>query len=159
MLNKEYLIPNRKNLSELTKKIYSLRKDKLKEQLNAVEHVNLTTDCWTSKQNFSYISLTAHYLDQNLNMKSCFLSIRHLIGGHSSENLASFLKQIIEEYEIFSKIRFCVTDNAFNIIKALDIIKIKGIRCIGHILHLVVTSALQSIKKILNKEEIRFNIS
>ena len=92
MLNKNFKIPNRRKLSDLASEYYAIKKSKLKEELSVPLKVSLTSDSWTSNQNFSYLSLTAHYLDKNFSVISKCLSIKHLIGSHNLSNIAENIR-------------------------------------------------------------------
>jgi hypothetical protein len=65
-LKPEFAVPDRKYLSRLASNYYENKKKILKDELEKINDVSLTTDCWTSKQNFSYISLTAHFIDSHI---------------------------------------------------------------------------------------------
>jgi hypothetical protein len=54
-LNLEFKIPDRRTISDLANVYFLKKKEKLKEQIQKATDFSLTTDCWTSKQNFSYI--------------------------------------------------------------------------------------------------------
>ena len=119
-LNSNFKLPDRKEISRMTKLHYKVGKDKLKRELEDVKHIALTSDCWTSKQNYPYIDLTAHYLNSNFQIRNLNLAVRHILGGHHSENLAKYMKNIIKEYKIDSKISFIVTDNASSVVNAVE---------------------------------------
>jgi hypothetical protein len=50
--------------------LYNKKKKKMINKLNDANSISLTTDCWTSVQNFSYIGVTAHLLDSNFKISS-----------------------------------------------------------------------------------------
>jgi hypothetical protein len=50
-LNSTYKLPDRIEISKMTKLQHKLGKDKLKRELEDVKHSALTSDCWTSWQN------------------------------------------------------------------------------------------------------------
>jgi hypothetical protein len=70
----------------MVSKLYNKKKKEIINILDEPISISLTTDCWTSVQNFSYIGVTAHFLDKNLNIKSFCLAVRHIIGGHFAKN-------------------------------------------------------------------------
>ena len=79
-LNPNYKVPSRHKISELTTRYYNEKKKKLHNKLSKCSLVTLTTDCWVSIQNFSYIGLTAHYLNKNLKINSACLAVRNILG-------------------------------------------------------------------------------
>ena len=42
----------------------------LKAALSKVKHVALTTDLWTSNQTLSYLTLTCHYINEEMELCS-----------------------------------------------------------------------------------------
>lgn len=72
LLNPSYTLPSRKTLSNtalpyLYEKCVSDMKIKMKAEALSI---CLTTDCWTSINNQSFLALTAHYLDSNFSLNS-----------------------------------------------------------------------------------------
>ncbi|CAF0985792.1 unnamed protein product [Brachionus calyciflorus] len=135
-----------KKLSEMATNHYLEKKALLKESLLKTKIVNLTTDCWTSVQNFSYIDLTDHYLDCNLNFTSVLLAIRHLICGHSSKNMEESISEILNDFVLKEKTKNITTDNASSMIQLAERLQLNRIPCIAHILHLIVKNTLKAIK-------------
>jgi hypothetical protein len=77
------------------------------------------------------------------------ISFRNLKGPHSGENIAESVKAVCKEYDIVSKIRYCVLDNADNndtCVQSLarawgwspEQAKQRRLRCFSHIINLVV---------------------
>ncbi|KAJ4935081.1 hypothetical protein JOQ06_016617 [Pogonophryne albipinna] len=63
--------------------------------------------------------------------------------SHTSQNLAQELSRVAKEWGIQDKIAACVTDNASNIVKAVnDILKWNHVRCFAHLLNLTVRSSV-----------------
>jgi hypothetical protein len=157
-LNSSNKLPDRKNISKSAKSHHDKIKEKLKRELEPIEHIALTSDGWTSRQNYSYLGVTCHYLNSNFQICHFNLAVRHFLGGHNAENITKCIKNIICEYKIESKISFIVTDNAANIINAVEKLKFKSLRCFGHILNLIVTSTFKSIKETLKNRETQSSI-
>ncbi|CAF0980794.1 unnamed protein product [Brachionus calyciflorus] len=118
-LNPNFKVPDRKTLSNLSKKYYMDRKNSLKETLKKTSYINLTFDAWTSIQNYNYLGMTAHYFDENLNLVSNCLSVKSLTGGHSSTNIVDKVKEILFDYGISEKIFFVSTDNVNSMVKCV----------------------------------------
>jgi len=145
-LNPNFKSPSRQHVADLSNKFYFQRKEELKKLIEKVSIISLTTDCWNSVQNYSYIGLTGHFLDEKFKLKSILLSIRHLLGGHSAKNIGDYLKGIMDEFGIRQKVKFITTDNASTMTRMTTNLKIERIPCIGHILHLIIKNCLKSIK-------------
>lgn len=63
-LNPLFKFPSRWTIARECLSIYTEEKSKLKK-LFQNQMVSLTTDTWTSVQNFNYMCLTAHWIDEN----------------------------------------------------------------------------------------------
>ncbi len=84
--------------------------------LNQVDHVSLTCDGWTSKGHNSYLGVTVHFVDDWI-LKSYVLALKHVTKKHTAENLLSELREVIEEWDLSSKVTTVSADGAFNIKK------------------------------------------
>nr|XP_055032707.1 uncharacterized protein LOC129421310 [Misgurnus anguillicaudatus] len=63
----------------------------------------------------SFFGVTAHGLNQDGNqLESFLLDCRRFCGRHSGDNIAMAFDKIIDEYNIASKVRYIITDNAAN---------------------------------------------
>lgn len=75
LLNPSYSLPSRKTLSNISlpflyEKCLNDVKTLIKEE---ALNVCLTTDCWTSINNQSFLALTAYCLNKNFDLKSVLL--------------------------------------------------------------------------------------
>lgn len=57
--------------------------------LDQMEKVALTTDAWTSLALESYVTVTCHYIDEKLEMKSTVLQTRSMPERHSGKSRCS----------------------------------------------------------------------
>ena len=151
-LNSGYKMPCRKTVSNvLLSQLYSATKERVREELRSASSVTITTDCWTSITNENYLSVTAHYLDNNWHLKSSVLECFVYDQKHTAANLAEELKKITKEWCVECKISGVVTDNAANIVAAVRLTGWKHIPCFAHNLNLIVQHGLQNVKDIVNK--------
>lgn len=97
----------------------------VKEDIKTAE---VTTDGWTSIKNDSFIAVTAHFIDQNMKLKSYLLGCVEYTKNYTARNLASFLQNVFIEWGIEHRISAVVSDNAANILAA---VKEGGWRSIG----------------------------
>lgn len=105
----------------------------------------LTTDCWRSSANESYLALTAHYMTTDFELQSVLLECAQIFDTHTSENLAKEIIRIVEEFSLKDKVILVVSDNVSNITSAVK--KHFGWQhfgCYAHSLNLIVQSALSS---------------
>jgi zinc finger BED domain-containing protein 1 (E3 SUMO-protein ligase ZBED1) len=153
MLNPGYKIPNRHSISKtLIPAAYEKCVNEVKETIsNELVTACLTTDCWTSRDNKSYIAITVHFIDNNFNLKSILLSCHSLIENHTSENLAEQINKTLNAWNLKNKIVFSVSDNAYNIQNALAQLKFKHFGCFAHTLNLIVQCALKKENDLIDK--------
>jgi len=161
LLDPKYVLPSKFTIREkLMKTLYLHGFNKLKEVLNDINYVAITTDCWTSVTTESYLSITCHFINTNYELKTTVLSTKSLTKNHTAQNLADALLKVFEEWNINNKITCIVTDNATNMLKACEILKKKHLSCYAHTLNLVVQDNLNMdcIKCSINKckEIVRF---
>ncbi|XP_057533199.1 zinc finger BED domain-containing protein DAYSLEEPER-like [Amaranthus tricolor] len=98
-----YLNPTTKTILHNTSKsdvvkMYEREKENLKFLLGSISsRICLTFDCWSSITSDRYITLTAHYVDDNWVLKKkllnfCFMPPPHS-GVHLSDHVCSLLKE------------------------------------------------------------------
>ena len=109
-----------------------------------MEYCALTTDCWTSRNNESYVGLTIHFLTPDWEFAHFVLENKELPVSHTAENLAEALKEILSDWKIQdSKISCTTIDNAANVHKSLaDVLQWPYLHCFGHTLNLAVKAGL-----------------
>jgi len=153
MLNPSYTLPNRHSISkEHIPALYEKCMREMKEMvLKEAEHVCLTTDCWTSRNNESFMAITIHFIDSNFSLKSVLVSCSEFNESHTSINLSEGIKKTVEEWQLGGKIELAVSDNASNIKNALNSLQFKHMGCFAHTLNLVVQSALTLENNLIDK--------
>ena len=129
LLNNSYTIPARKTVSTvLLQQMCDVIRGRVKQELEETEAVTLRTDGWTSCNNESYLSITAHYVGKDNVIKSSLLECFKYDDRHTADNLCRELKRVTSDWEIQNKIVAIVSDNAANIVAA---IRLTGWRHIG----------------------------
>ena len=63
--------------------------------LDGVDSVALTTDCWTSASQQSYITMTCHIIDKDMNLQSFVLDTLAMDVAHTSDNLIDQVKEVL----------------------------------------------------------------
>ena len=147
LLNQNYDPPCRKTLSDsLLSKLFDRALEKIRNEIkNSASFICLTTDGWTSLKNESYVAVTAHFIDNDCCLKSYLLASFKFNGKHTSENIANELKRMTEEWGIQDKIVACTTDNAANMVRAIQLCNWRHVPCFAHSLNLVVQTSLEVI--------------
>ena len=159
-LNPKYKVPCRKKLRSLLTDLYREKVELLKFKLLSIKMLSITTDGWTSCQNYSYISATAHFISEKTNFISFCLGFAYLNGRHEADNLKEALLKILEKFKVEDKIISVVSDNASNIRNCLNSLKvslnIQPIRCMGHVLQLVVKNVIDLVEEGENDSSSKF---
>lgn len=127
----------------------------------AKSKIHLSTDTWTSEEGTNYVAVVAHFLDEKHKLQTALLDLRPLKGLHTGENIAKVMSTVIESYDIPAIVGFFIMDNASSNDTCIEelakqypaITKQSRLRCVGHILNLIVKALLfgQGVSK-LEKE-------
>lgn len=127
-------------MDKVLPQLYENIRLKILELIKGDNKISFTTDCWTSESAVdSYISLTAHWLDEKFERHSALLQCENMKDKHTAENLLATLLKIFERWNISStRIHLILRDNAANIIKALRDGKLPNVGCFAHTLQLCI---------------------
>lgn len=143
-LEPRYVVPSRRHLSEtVIPQMYGKTKDALVHSLKLAERVALTCDTWTSRNTVSYLTITCHHIDEEWRLASSVLQTRAVETSHTAANLADLLVEAIEEWEISDKNPAIVTDNAANIVRAVQLMGRSHMGCFAHLLNLASQAGLK----------------
>lgn len=104
-----FKVPCRKTLVKDFLKLYDESKKSLKADL-AHHRVCLTTDTWTSVQNFNYMVLTAHFVDSDWVMHKRVLNFC-TIANHSGNSIGKMIESCLLQWGI-NKVLTITVDNA-----------------------------------------------
>ena len=155
-LEPRFMLPSRHTVAKDIKKMYWKDKDVLRGQLAGLV-VCLTTDTWTSVQNFDYMSLTVHFIDSDWILHKKIIKFCQ-ITDHKGETIGKALEASIKEWGL-SRVLTVSVDNASSNDVALGYLKtylkeanktfLGGeylhVRCSAHILNLIVTEGLKDV--------------
>ncbi|XP_008182397.1 zinc finger BED domain-containing protein 1-like [Acyrthosiphon pisum] len=116
---------------------------KLKGMLKTVLNVSVTTDMWTSDSNNAYITVTCHFIFDDILYSP--VATREVHDSHTGEHIAASLSLIFNEWEIGNKIVTVVSDNGANIKNAINQhLKKHQHPCVAHTLNLSVIEAINN---------------
>ena len=87
----------------------------VKQALDGVEYLSLTTDLWTGCHICEYMSLSVHFVSSDWDMGHYCLQTHKVASSHTALNLANELRNSMEEWEITDKVVMVTTDNGQNI--------------------------------------------
>lgn len=142
-LNADYQLPNRKQLALMVDEKYKLVSESSKKELEDTSYLALTSDIWTSDSNKSFISLTAHYIYQ-YKLKSVVISTSEIQIHHTAENIALAIQEVMDQWQISSKVVTIVTDNAAAMKKAVsECLNKRNHFCVAHTLNLAVKDCIE----------------
>jgi hypothetical protein len=151
---KNYAMPSRKTITNaLLLQQFEKCEKKVKEVVGKASAVALTTDLWTSVNNHSFIAVTAHFINEDGKLTSVLMECDHFKERHTAVNIASFLMTLAGTWNLSNKITAVVTDNAANMILAIELCKWRHVPCFAHTLNLIVQDALRNeyIQSIIQK--------
>jgi len=151
----------------------------LKDELELVSSVSLSLDAWTSPNHIPVFAIIGHWISPNFVKKEALFEFYALKGMHSGENMARITFQMLKELGVLHKFLALTADNATNnntLVEHLHcqlltlfndevdlelgntrtIMRFRGkehrIRCIAHVLNLIVRKILDDLKTGTAKE-------
>lgn len=119
--------------------IYEITAQKVRIQFNNVTAVCLTTDEWTSRNNESFVAVTAHFINpsKNTELSAVLFGCNSFPMSHTYDNISSFLKDIVNEWGLVDRISAIITDNVNNINSAIEKCKWRHLSCFAHSINLI----------------------
>jgi hypothetical protein len=130
---------------------YVSSKEKVTKALaKARSSISVSFDGWLADNQLDMLGVTAHYLDEQLRVKTVLLGLRPMYGAHSCVAIAEELLTVMRDFKISDRVGYFVADNASNndaalrqIAKEIDVDPSRQrIRCSAHILNLVAKAIL-----------------
>ncbi|KAL9687412.1 hypothetical protein QQ045_031813 [Rhodiola kirilowii] len=112
-----------------------------------------TSDMWSSRQKMGYMSLTAHWIDDNWTMQKRILSFKMVEYPHTGDSLASHMYEELIAWHLHDKVFTLTLDNASSndvlvsrLASHLMLTNVSNqllhVRCTCHILNLIVQDGL-----------------
>lgn len=153
LLEPRYTMKSRTHITEevLPAMYLEVRKE-VQQKLNAADYVALTTDGWTSRTSKSFITITAQVITEKYQLEEFVLSTKECLESHTGENLANDFQKSIEEWGLKTTEVSVTTDNAANIVLAMNKANVMThIRCMAHTLNLATQKGLEPISRLLGR--------
>jgi hypothetical protein len=150
--DQRYKVPCTKTLKDRISKTYEVGKVVLKNQFSQVQYISLTLDAWSSPAHLPYLGVTAHWVTSKFELHEVLLSMDELPYPHTAAEIQNHLLDLLNEWEIDSKISAIITDNASNVKKACNNMGIgERIPCAAHMLQLSIGKGLDVVKPLIDK--------
>jgi len=151
MLNSGYELPSRKTVSEsLISQMYNTIQEQIQTKIHKTTSICLTTDCWTSTNNQSFMAFTVHFFTDDLHLQSVCIGCEEF-DRHTSQNLATRLSKKVDEWSIHTKVVAIVSDNTPNIIRAVQDCNYHSSACFAHSVNLAVQNGINNISEVQYK--------
>ncbi|XP_073721603.1 E3 SUMO-protein ligase ZBED1-like [Misgurnus anguillicaudatus] len=157
ILEPRYNMPSRTHIRQtVVPSIYNQTRALMEHELSAAPSVSLTTDGWTSRATESYLTVTAHFIDSEWEMKASVLQTRPLHEQHTTTHLAEKLQEVVAEWKLErpGTTISVTTDNAKNIVNAVREAGLgPHVACFAHTLNLAAQKALavNQVSRLLGK--------
>ncbi|KAF0749845.1 zinc finger BED domain-containing protein 1-like, partial [Aphis craccivora] len=152
MLNPSYTLPSRKTISNnIIPRLYESFKNDVQRLIDQTIAVCLTTDCWTSNENTSFMATTANFFDIDTQFKSFCLDCTEFDERHTGDNISEKLITTMRNWNISHKVTAIVSDNAANVSSAIQKTGYRQVSCFAHTLNLAVQNGLKHISPITLK--------
>ena len=58
-----YRVPSHTHIATMCRRIFSVKREKLKDEIGTCAYIALTNDIWTSHATESYLTVTIHFID------------------------------------------------------------------------------------------------
>ena len=132
-------------------KIFSGMKDEIGKLINSEEgSISFTTDIWSCSVNdTSLLSLTAHWINNSFEKQSAVLHAQSLEMAHTGEYIASCISTMLDKWDISHNcVHLVLSDNASNMVKAMQDASLPHFGCFAHSLQVVVKDGLLSQRAI-----------
>jgi len=135
-------------------RVYERMVERVKKDVHSASDFTLTTDVWSSKNNkHSLMSLTAHYLDEEMKPKFSLIDVMPVVGKHDAQNLSTILTKAIDKFGIDkSKIHVIVRDGGMK--ATTEAAGFESIWCWAHVLNRAVVDGIKEMegfKKVIEK--------
>ena len=137
LLEPRYIMPSRKYFSEkIIPDMYITVRARVQSEIYEARFICLTTDTWTARHSTeSFISLTAHWINENFARKYAVLHCEHFTGKHTGLRLAESLTEMLNKWKIErKKVHVVLHDTGPNMVKATNKANLKNVSCFSHTL-------------------------
>ncbi|XP_049451338.1 E3 SUMO-protein ligase ZBED1-like isoform X1 [Epinephelus fuscoguttatus] len=142
-LEPRFKIPCYRTMNGKITKLFDTTKGGIREMLHG-EKLALTTDGWSSLATESYVTVTAHFIDEDWEMRNVVLDTSELQTAHTAANVSTCIDSILRDYHVeWESVLAITTDNATNYVNAVErYLGITDIPCMAHTINLATRKGL-----------------
>lgn len=162
----KHLLPCRNTVRNWLLSAFEERKPDVKLALQrAKSRINLSFDIWSSPNDLSLLGVVAHFIDEKRQLRTALLALRRIYGHYGEADLTPSLKAIIDDYQLYGKLGAFQMDNASNNDTCLQALALElpelnvddsRLRCVGHVINLVVKALLFGNKNSALQRELKY---
>ena len=108
----------------------------VKQELNEIKYVALTSEGWTARTADHYLTVTVHFINKDWELLCRALQTSKVTVTQSQMNIAAELMKYLEECGLENKVKVITTDNAKSLTNATyDCGREIAIGCFAHTLN------------------------
>ena len=149
-----YTPPHRNQVQRKLKRLHAVHLSRLRGKLQTVKTMALTSDFWSDRHKNSFLTITGHYLDSDMNPKSTILHFQSYDKRHVALDIATEVRNRLRDLGIDQKVTSVTCDGAKNMQNAFDMFdKVDRFWCAAHRLHLTLCNGLALWKKFKKDRE------
>jgi len=154
-VNPGYSLPSRKTISSrLIPELYEKCVKEVRERLRDINYVTLTTNSWTLMNSECYISITAHFIDEECRLRSYLLDCFKYEEKYTAEDLSSTMETILNDWDVLKKVNAVVSNNTANITAAIGLLSGFRISCFADMINTVVVSGLAEMHELMERVKV-----
>ena len=102
---------------------YNERRNKIKELFSTCTFsMALTSDIWSGRAREDYLSVVAHYVNDDWVMKKRIICLKLIDVVHTGENIVNCITKVVEDFGLTDKIFLITLDNAASNSRVMDIL-------------------------------------
>lgn len=155
-LNSSYQLPTMNTISEvLIPSLYEQSVENAHDIIKTGKKFCITTECWKSINEINYISIIAHFLDENFKLNSLLLECLSATTCHTAVSLEGEIRRILSDWKIRENdVILAVSENASNIKNAIeDGLRWHHYECFAHTINSIVKDGLNNnqVEKLITK--------
>uniref|UniRef100_A0A8C9Z4Z2 BED-type domain-containing protein n=1 Tax=Sander lucioperca TaxID=283035 RepID=A0A8C9Z4Z2_SANLU len=142
-LEPRYTVRSRATITDRVVKLYDTTSDNIRQMISG-KKIALTTDGWTSLATEAYVTVTAHFIDNDWELKDVILKMAEVQKSHTAENVAECISNTLGEYNVSCEsVLSITTDNTANYINAVERhLQAVNVPCMAHTINLAVRKGL-----------------